>query len=155
MIDPEAREKALEMLRRSVPLRLDRQGHWFHSGEPFRHPGIIRVFDQGIDVDPASGEGILRVGDRWCYVDCDQTPLIARTLILDEFGGHFGLNNGQSVSVDAVDFFAHEGELAIRMDVIRWAWLSRHCMSVLSNYLVEVDGEYRIQLPHGEFEVSG
>jgi hypothetical protein len=38
--------------RRSIDLRLDAEGRWFHEGDPFVHAGLIAVFNRGIDVLP-------------------------------------------------------------------------------------------------------
>lgn len=66
--------------RRSIDLRLDADGRWFHDGEPFAHAGLIAVFNRGIDVLPETGEPILRVGTHWCYIRCDDTPFIVRAV---------------------------------------------------------------------------
>lgn len=64
----------LEKLRRSIPLKIDEQGNWWHAGEKIMHPRIIRLFNKGLDW--YKGEAILRVGQRWCYVEVDQTPFL-------------------------------------------------------------------------------
>ncbi len=64
--------------RRSIDLRLDAEGRWFHEGEPFVHAGLIATFNRGIDVLPDTGEPILRVGTHWCYIRCDDTPFVVR-----------------------------------------------------------------------------
>ncbi|MEE2645090.1 MAG: hypothetical protein VYD19_09170 [Myxococcota bacterium] len=75
---PEARigldEETLERLRRSVPLRIDREGCWWHEGEPFTHRRLIELFNRGLCW--RGGEAALQVGDRWCYIDADETPFL-------------------------------------------------------------------------------
>ena len=66
--------------RRSIDLRLDAEGRWFHDGEPFLHAGLIAVFSRGIDVLPGTGEPILRVGTHWCHIRCDDTPFVVRAV---------------------------------------------------------------------------
>ena len=66
--------------RRSIDLRLDADGRWFHEGEPFLHAGLIAVFNRGIDVLPETGEPILRVGTHWCHIRCDDVPFIVRSV---------------------------------------------------------------------------
>ena len=88
----------LEAFRRSVPLKIDERGRWWHSHEPFTHQRLTQLFNRGLDwymppkdqlydlenqrrtmpnlVHPPEGEAILRVGDRWCYVACDVTPFL-------------------------------------------------------------------------------
>lgn len=69
-IDPEL----LERLRRGIPLRLDRQGGFWHDGEPVTHPRVIELFRRGLDVNE-SGELQLHVGPQWCYLSVDDCPL--------------------------------------------------------------------------------
>lgn len=66
--------------RRSIDLRLDAEGRWFHEGEPFVHAGLIAAFNRGIDVLPDTGEPILRVGTHWCYIRCDDMPFVVRSV---------------------------------------------------------------------------
>ena len=125
--------------RHSVDLRLDADGHWFHDGQPFLHAGLIALFDRGIDVDPESGEPILRVGDKWCFVRCDDTPFIARSLRLRrdaparEVAIVLTLNTGAEV-VAAPDAFrlGSNGVLYAELGPHRRARLSRSAQATLA-----------------------
>ena len=86
----------LEKMRRSVPLKIDPFGHWWHEGERFQHLRLIKAFNLGLgwtlDLPPLThcsidhlykwinqwqqGEGKLTIQDRWCYLECDQTPFV-------------------------------------------------------------------------------
>ena len=66
----------LEALRRSIDLKIDAQGRWWHQGDQFNHERLISLFNRGLDWHPESQEAILRVAQRWCYVKCDQTPFL-------------------------------------------------------------------------------
>ena len=69
--------KALETKRRSIDLRLDREGRWWHDGRLFEHPRLIQAFNRGLALHPDSREAILRVGSQWCYIKVEDTPFIA------------------------------------------------------------------------------
>ncbi|MCB9548266.1 MAG: hypothetical protein H6706_20805 [Myxococcales bacterium] len=108
----EARDEAafaarLEQLRRSVDLRLDREGRWFHEGEPFEHARLIALFDRGIDAHPETGEPIVHIGDRWCYFQAEDTPFLVRRLEVADDGFFAHLNNGERLAVPATGFEAH------------------------------------------------
>lgn len=97
--DAEAWLAKLETLRRSVDLRLDAEGRWHHDGEPFEHPGLIAAFDRGIDTHPETGEPILRLGGRWCYIRADDSPYVVRRLRLDGDTLRATLNTGDVIDV--------------------------------------------------------
>ena len=93
---PEFSKDQLEKMRRSVPLKIDPFGHWWHNGERFKHARLIQTFNQGlgwtVTLSPHStysiqdglawyrewskGEGKVTIQDRWCYLECDETPFI-------------------------------------------------------------------------------
>ena len=58
----------LDKLRRSIDLRLDREGHWWHDGRAFEHQGIIDTLNRGLDLNHSTGEAIVRVGEQWCFI---------------------------------------------------------------------------------------
>lgn len=66
--------ETLERMRRGVPLRLSAGGAWWFGDEPVTHAGLARTLLQGIDVSDG-GEPIVRLGQQFCYVTIDDTPL--------------------------------------------------------------------------------
>lgn len=56
--------------REDSGLRLDRQGRWWHDGEPVEHPNIIEAFNRGLRV-MEDGRYQLHFGDDWCFVDVE------------------------------------------------------------------------------------
>jgi hypothetical protein len=76
--DPEL-EARLEALRRSSGLRLDREGRWLHEGRPVRHKRLAQALHQGIDRHPETGETIVRIGAKWCYVEVEDAPYVVRS----------------------------------------------------------------------------
>ena len=73
---PKLTAEALDLMRRSMPLRIDEEERWFHDDEPFRHTRLAAVFSAGLDLEASSGEAIVRIGDRFCYIECAGTPFI-------------------------------------------------------------------------------
>ncbi len=103
-LDAAAWAERLEIFRRGVDLRLDAEGRWLHEGEPFEHPRLIAFFDQGIDLHPETGEPILRVGDKWCYISAEDVPFLVRKLRETPEGLEATLNTGERVLVPEAGF---------------------------------------------------
>jgi len=73
--DPPAIDaETLEKLRRGLPLRMDRLGRFTFEGDVIGHPGVDRLFRQGLDLSDG-GEVIVRVGSMWAYLQLDDLPL--------------------------------------------------------------------------------
>jgi hypothetical protein len=53
--------------REDSGIRLDREGRWWHDGEPVEHPRIIEAFNRGLT---PTGDGRFRLvfGADWCFV---------------------------------------------------------------------------------------
>lgn len=65
-IDPER----LNWLRENSGIRLDVDGRFWHQNEPVEHPGVIRLFRQGLGRSE-TGRPILRVGRQWCFIELE------------------------------------------------------------------------------------
>jgi hypothetical protein len=80
-VDPEV----IERLRRSG-IRIDREGRFVHEGEEVRHAGLRAALYRWLDrLPPPDGRYVLRLdGQRYAYVDVDDTPLVARAARQDE-----------------------------------------------------------------------
>ncbi len=127
----------LDIFRRSVDLRLDGEGRWYHDGAPFEHARLIELFDRGIDVHPDSGAPILRVGGKWCYVQADDVPFLVRALrhAGDELVAR--INTGEQVSL-ATDALSTSGDhVYARLDERRTARLDRATHNGLAALLDE------------------
>lgn len=129
----------LETMRRSVDLRLDAEGRWYHQGQPFEHARLIAAFDRGLDVHEDTGEAILRLGGRWCYVQADDTPFVVRRLRLEGDTLSATLNTGETHPVPAQGFEQHDGHLYTRLTPRRRARLDRAAHARLGDWLVETD----------------
>lgn len=137
-LDAAAWAEKLEIFRRSVDLRLDLEGHWFHDGDPFEHPRLIELFDRGIGQHPDTGETILRIDDKWCYVHSKgSTPFVVRRLQNTDEGLFADLNTRQRLPVPSDGFYAEGEHIYIRFSADRTARLSRAAQSTLIPWLEE------------------
>ncbi len=75
-LDPQT----LERLRRGLPLRLDRSGHFHLGDDPITHPRIRATFLAGLDLSDL-GEPTLHLGEQWCYLTVDDCPLRATAVL--------------------------------------------------------------------------
>lgn len=67
---------------RQTGLRLDRQGRWWHEGDLVEHEGLRRALFSWLD-RLEDGRFILRLdGDRFAYVEVEDTPFIVRAIEL-------------------------------------------------------------------------
>ena len=122
----------LERLRRGVGLRLDAAGKWWQGDEPFLHAGLIAALNRGIRLHPDSGEPIVYIGDKWCYFESEDLPLVVRGLQVDEHGVWALLNTEARVLIPRDGFYEDGDRILIRLDAQRTARLSRTTQSLQS-----------------------
>ena len=154
MSDAAPSAEALEAIRRGIDLRLDVEGRWIHEGEAFTHAGVTALFDRGLDLHPTTGEPIVRIGEQWCYIRCDDLPFVVRRW---RFGANATdpalcavLNTGAESQVerDALRCEA-DGRMALRLHGDREARVSRAAQAALAPYLVEGPAGYAVRCPNG------
>ena len=104
----------LDTKRRSIDLRLDTNGAWWHDGAPFEHQRLINAFNRGISLHPDSGEPIIRIGATWCYFKSEQSPYIARRLLIaDKKLIGVRLNTEAEVLLKNATFSTLDGQLVL------------------------------------------
>lgn len=81
-------EAALRTLREASGLRLDREGRFWHRGEPIEHGRTQLVLHRGLHRAP-DGRWAARIGREWGYVEVEDAGKFIRRLDLD--GGSPGL----------------------------------------------------------------
>jgi len=145
---------ALEAIRRGIDLRLDAEGRWMHEGEAFTHAGVTALFDRGLDLHPTTREPIVRIGEQWCYVRCDDLPFVVRRW---RFGASATdptlcgvLNTGAEVEVgyDALRVEA-DGRVTLCFADAREARVSRAAQAALAPYLGETPAGFALLCPNG------
>lgn len=94
-LDPET----LDRLRRGIPLRLDRTGHFHLGDEPVTHPRVHAAFLAGLDLGE-TGEPTLHVGNQWCYLTVDDCPLRATGVLGDGPDLRLRLDDGRTLPLD-------------------------------------------------------
>ena len=130
----------LESVRRSLDLRLDEQGRWWHDGVAFEHPRIIEAFNRGIERHPDTNEPIVRVGERWCYFHAELTPFFVRRMTIQNEELRVLLNTGEKVFVPENGLFSREERIYVRFIDGREAVLDRQTQLGMSG-LINPDGE--------------
>jgi len=128
----------LDLLRRSVDLRIDAEGRWWHEGEPFSHPRLIAYFNRQLGW--REGEATLTIGERWCYVRCDLTPFLILKIELEEGAEPLWaqLNNGERLPLKGLSL---KGDvLFAQLSDTRPARLSRHAQAQCGAWLTEREG---------------
>lgn len=92
-------ESALMRLRENARLRLDREGRWWHEGQPVEHPRVAALFHRGLGRAP-DGRYTLTVGPQWCFVEVEDAPYVVRAARLDDAGAALTLSDA---SVERLD----------------------------------------------------
>jgi hypothetical protein len=131
----------LESMRRGVNLRLDRHGVWWQDGERFQHPHIIRAFNRGIDIHGQTSEGIVRIGGKWAYVECDKTPFLVLSIeMVEPEALACIINNEERWVISQGSLFEDDETVYARKQgpsSRRYARFSRHAQGQLAEYLME------------------
>lgn len=143
----------LEAMRRGIDLRLDSEGAWWHEGAPFAHAGLIAAFNRGLDVHPETGEAILRVGDRWCYVKCEGTPFLVRRLVPGANGLQATLNTGETYPVPPEGFITRGAHVYVRLAPKREARLNRATQARLAEWLIDGPDGLQVKTATGAWPV--
>ena len=76
-MDPKIDPALLEKLREASGLRLDREGGFWHQGEPIEHARTLAVLHRGIHRAP-DGRWATRIGAEWGYLDVEDAAFFVR-----------------------------------------------------------------------------
>jgi hypothetical protein len=79
---------------RESSIRLDRDGRFFHDGEPVVHAGMARAFSTWIGRHPDDGRFILQNGYDWTYFSVEDTPYFVESVRSLESGLELELSDG-------------------------------------------------------------
>lgn len=78
-------EKLLKEQRESK-LILNREGRWFHDGDPVEHERLAAALHTWIDRDAETGRYILRVGEQWCFIEVEDAPFVVTSITTTKDG---------------------------------------------------------------------
>ncbi len=138
----------IERLRQSG-LRLDRHGVFWHEGEAVKHEGLHRAFHRWIDrLD--DGRWILRLDERrYCYIDVEDAPFIARSLRWEGDRAMVALDSEREEPLDAGHIRMDEygarasvggGRFPVRLSTRAWQALTERALERDGKLWVVIDG---------------
>ena len=155
MVADNSFEEQLETLRRSAGIEMDCDGNWWHDGVPFEHPLIIDILNRGLSIHPETGEAVVRIGEQWCYIECQGTPFIAMNLSVSRDGmPTLLLNTSDSLTLEAVELIEQHGAVHGRESNGRLIRFSRAAQAQLADHLVEIDGDYAVSTAAGHWPIG-
>jgi hypothetical protein len=86
---------------RESTIVLDRQGRFWHDGEPVTHPGMQAAFATWIMRHPDDGRFILNNGFDWTYFSVQDVPFFVRALRVEAGAPILVLSDGSEEPLDA------------------------------------------------------
>jgi uncharacterized protein len=83
-------------------IRVDREGRFWHEGQPVQHEGLRRALLRWLDrLPPPDARYILRLdAARFAYLDVEDTPLVASSLRWQGDRALLGLSDGSEEALD-------------------------------------------------------
>lgn len=147
----ELTEAQIERLRQSG-VRLDREGRFWHEGEPIRHERMQETFHRWIDrLD--DGRYVLRLDERrFVYLDVEDTPLRARSLRWEGDVPVMSLDNGREEPLDPATLRLDPrgatcavagGRMPVRLSTRAWQALTERAREEEGRLVVEICGQQR------------
>jgi uncharacterized protein len=85
--------------REDSGIRLDRDGQWWHDGQPIEHPKIIEAFNRGLSPTD-DGRFRLQFGSDWCYVEVEDAAYRVLQFDVGEQGPSVELSDRTSEPLD-------------------------------------------------------
>ncbi len=150
---PEIPEELLDLLHKgelSDEIRLDKDGNWFHNGQPFANKKIIDFFNQSINIT-ADGMHVIHY-DRYTYpIVVEDAPIFVTGVWFKGFGKwekiNLNLTNGTTELLDIQSLFYKNSTLYCRVCKGRMIAKFRHSPFYhLLERLDEVDGAFYLSL---------
>jgi uncharacterized protein len=139
----------LEKLREASGLRLDREGRFWHRGEPIEHARTLAVLHQGIHRAP-DGRWATRIGKEWGYLEVEDAALFVRRIE----GRRAQLASGEWVPLDPSTLaVGADDALYARVGGER-ARLTRAAQLALAGALLEADGGFALELDGARYRIG-
>lgn len=139
----------LRKLREESGLRLDKEGRFWHRGDPIEHARTIAVLHQGIH-RAEDGRWATRIGREWAYLEVEDAALWVRRVE----DTRAQLASGQWVDFDpSTVAVGADDALYVRIHGER-ARLTRPAQLSLADALYEDAGGYKLKLGPREYRIG-
>lgn len=155
MVDSNEEFRAQLQPLRDSGIRIDKQGNFWHNGQPVTHQGLRQALFAWLDrLPPPDGRHILRLDEtRYAFIEVQDTPLVANTLRLQTHGNTcqawLSLSDGTEEPLPS-DGLSVDAQGTLRVPVrggALQARLSTAAASALAPYLQETQGAWTLTLP--------
>ena len=140
--------------REESGLVLDREGRWFHDGEPVQHPKIAEAFHRGIERGP-DGRYRLRIGDDWCFVTVEDAPLQVAAALVEDARIALRLSNGACELLRPETLALKDGVLYCVAESDMPARFSRSAQFAVGSLIEERPGGFALVLAGRAYPVAG
>jgi hypothetical protein len=138
--------ETLQKIREDSGLRLDREGQFWHRGEPVEHARTLAALHKGLH-RAADGRWATRIGRDWAYVDVEDAARFVRRIDPGEDRLHAQLAHGAWVDVDPETLASGADDaLYVRLPDGERARLTRAAQLSLAPHLREESGEFALDL---------
>lgn len=139
--------------REDSGLVLDRDGRWFHDGEPVEHPKIVEAFNRGLERAP-DGRYLLRFGPDWCYVTVEDAPLQVAVALEVDGRVALKLSSGATESLRPETLWERGGVLYCLSQAGLPARFGRSAQVALGSLLEERPGGFVLVLQGREHPIA-
>jgi hypothetical protein len=133
----------LQKLREASGLRLDKEGRFWHRGEPVEHARTLAVLHQGVHRAP-DGRWATRIGKEWGYLDVEDAALWIRRL--EPLQRRAQLASGEWVELDPSTLAGGADDALYARVRGERARLTRAAQLSLAEHLREDRGAYFLDL---------
>lgn len=136
---------------RESTIHLDKNGRFWHDGEPVEHAGMAKAFAAWISKHPDDGRFILTNGYDWTYFSVEDTPFFITRVIPEPGQVVVELSDGTAETLD-LETLSEGAESALFAQVKAGAYAARFTQSAqlgLAPLLVE-DSSGRVLLEVGQ-----
>jgi uncharacterized protein len=140
---------------RQLGLRLDREGRWWHEGQPVQHRGLALALSRWLDRLP-DGRFIVRLdAERFAYVEVEDAPFVVTTVLLDR--GADGVHVTAQLNDDSAEELDYDtlrvgADNALYCEVKQRrfsARFSRAAYYLLGELIEEADGSFSLRAAGG------
>src|SRR5690606_11396988 len=95
---------------RESTIRLDRNGRFWHDGQPVSHPGMAKAFASWIARHPDDGRYILTNGYDWTYFTVEDVPFFVESVRIEGDRCELALSDDSREPLDPTTLGVGEGD---------------------------------------------